>query len=385
MDIDRRMEHAQAAASGDFRVAVVEKRDRIADAPSLAANPRAGERDVKVAVVVPCYNVEGSISRVIESVPPSVWRIVCVDDSSRDGTVQALKDLARSDPRVQALRRSTNGGVGAAFLDGMAWAVANGADVVVKLDGDGQMNGAFVDHFANPILSGEADFVKGNRFFDVERVLKMPRRRLIGNAGLSFLSKLSTGYWNLFDPTNGYFAIHADVARLLPAHKLHKRYFFESDLLFRLAILRAVIVELPIETVYGEERSGLSELRCLVTFPFFHLRNFYKRIVYNYFIRAFSLGSLTLVLGCLMATFGIVFGIAEWIHSFRTNEPATSGTVMLSALPTIIGIQLILNFLAQDVASTPKRPIHSRVDHKRTLATAIEGDKSDIRTFDQFH
>jgi dolichol-phosphate mannosyltransferase len=365
-------------------VAIVEKRHRIADAAPLITNPRARERHVKVAVVVPCYNVEESISRVIDSVPSSVWRIVCVDDSSRDGTGRVLEALARSDSRVQAVRRPTNGGVGAAFLEGMAWAIANGADVVVKLDGDGQMNGAFVDHFANPIVGGEADFVKGNRFFDVERVLKMPRRRLIGNAGLSFLSKLSTGYWNLFDPTNGYFAIHADVARLLPAHKLHKRYFFESDLLFRLAILRAVVVELPIETVYGQERSGLSELRCLITFPFLHLRNFYKRIVYNYFIRAFSLGSLTLVMGCLMATFGIVFGIAEWIVSFRTNEPATSGTVMLSALPTIIGIQLILNFLAQDVASTPKRPIHAKVDHKRTLATAIEGEQGGIRTFDQF-
>ena len=331
---------------------------------------------MKVAVVVPCYNVEGSIAAVIGTVPPSVWRIICVDDCSRDGTAQVLTALARSDSRIESLHRASNGGVGAAFLEGMAWAIANGGDVIVKLDGDGQMNGAFVEHFARPIVTGEADFVKGNRFFDVERVLRMPRKRLVGNAGLSFLSKLSTGYWNLFDPTNGYFAIHADVARLLPAHKLHKRYFFESDLLFRLAILRAVVLELPIETVYGGERSGLSELRCLITFPFLHLRNLYKRIVYNYFIRAFSLGSLTLVAGCLMATFGIVFGVIKWIDSYQTNEPATAGTVMLSALPMIIGIQFILNFLAQDVASIPNQPIHGKTDHKRTLSTVIEGDQN---------
>jgi len=204
----------------------------------------------------------------------------------------------------------------------------------------------------------------------VEHVLAMPRARLIGNAGLSILSKLSTGYWNLFDPTNGYIAIHSEVARLIPARKVHPRYFFESDLLFRLSVLRARIIELPLETVYKDELSGLSEWRCLLTFPFLHVRNFFKRIFYNYMLRNFSLGSITLPLGLLMLTFGSVYGLVRWIESYESQEPATPGTVMLSALPIIIGIQLVLNFLAQDVSSVPDRAVHKRLVHKRTLVSA---------------
>ncbi|HEX6604786.1 MAG TPA: glycosyltransferase family 2 protein [Sphingomicrobium sp.] len=323
----------------------------------------------RVAVVIPCFNVERSIGPVVASVPAEVSRIYCVDDRSTDGTAGALAALSTGDSRVRTVSRPENGGVGAAFLEGLQAALEDGAEVIVKLDGDGQMNGGFVMDFAQPIVAGEADYVKGNRFFDIERVLAMPAGRLMGNAGLSFLSKLSTGYWNLFDPTNGYVAIHADVARLIPLGKLHRRYFFESDLLFRLSILRARVIELPLETVYNDERSGLSVWRCLVTFPFLHMRNFIKRIFYNYVLRNFSLGSITLPLGLLMLAFGAIYGIVRWVESSESQEPATAGTVMLSALPIIIGIQLILNFLAQDVSSVPERAAHRKLSHKRMLVS----------------
>jgi glycosyltransferase involved in cell wall biosynthesis len=323
----------------------------------------------RVAVVVPCYSVARSIEAVVESIPRGVWRIYCVNDSSPDDTRAVVERLSKRDRRVRLVDRTQNGGVGAAVMSGIAAAIEDKADVIVKVDGDGQMNGAFVPDFAAPILSGEADYVKGNRFYDVEHVLAMPRGRLIGNAGLSFLSKLSTGYWNLFDPTNGYIAIHAEIARLIPAKKVHARYFFESDVLFRLSILRARIVELPLETVYKDELSGLNEWRCLVTFPFLHLRNFMKRIFYNYMLRNFSLGSITLPLGVLMLAFGSIYGIVGWIESYESQEPATAGTVMLSALPIIIGIQLMLNFLAQDVASVPDRAVHRKLTHKETLVS----------------
>jgi dolichol-phosphate mannosyltransferase len=324
----------------------------------------------RVAVVIPCYKVASSIDAVVTSVSPEVWRIYCVNDCSPDDTRAAIQRRAKRDNRVRLVDRPQNGGVGAAFMSGVAAALEDNAHVIVKLDGDGQLNGTFVTDFAAPILTGEADYVKGNRFYDVERVLAMPRRRLIGNAGLSFLSKLSTGYWNLFDPTNGYIAIHAEVARLIPARKVHPRYFFESDLLFRLSILRARVIELPLETVYRDELSGVSEWRCLVTFPFLHMRNFMKRIFYNYLLRNFSLGSVTLPLGVLMLAFGSIYGLVRWIQSSESQEPATAGTVMLSALPIIIGIQLVLNFLAQDLASVPDRPAHKRLTHKRTLVSA---------------
>ena len=324
----------------------------------------------RIAVAIPCYKVADSIEGVVASIPREVWRIYCVNDCSPDDTRAAIQRLAKRDKRVRLVDRQQNGGVGAAFMSGVAAAVEEKANVVVKLDGDGQMNGAFVPDFAAPILAGEADYVKGNRFYDVEHVLAMPRGRLIGNAGLSFLSKLSTGYWNLFDPTNGYIAIHADVARLIPASKVHARYFFESDLLFRLSILRARIIELPLETIYKDELSGLNVWRCLVTFPFLHFRNLMKRIFYNYMLRNFSLGSITLPLGVLMLAFGSIYGVVRWIESYESQEPATAGTVMLSALPIIIGIQLMLNFLAQDVASVPDRAVHRKLTHKRTLVSA---------------
>jgi len=326
-------------------------------------------RHPRVVVVLPCFNVADSIANVISRIPDNVWRIYCVNDASDDSTGEAITALAAEDARLVPIERDRNGGVGAAFMDGMTRAIADGAEVIVKIDGDGQMNGAFVTDFAAPIIAGDADFVKGNRFFDIESVLLMPRKRMIGNAGLSFFSKLSTGYWHLFDPTNGYIAIHAGVAALLPAHKIHKRYFFESDLLFRLSILRAKVVELPLETVYGDEVSGLREWRCLLTFPLLHLRNFMKRIFYNYMLRGFSLGSIELIAGVLMTLFGTIHGVRHWIISLQTQEPATAGTVMLSALPIIVGIQLILNFLAQDIASTPGQAVQNALLHKRTLVT----------------
>jgi glycosyltransferase involved in cell wall biosynthesis len=323
----------------------------------------------RIAVVIPCYNVATSIKDVVANIPDDVWRVYCVNDSSKDDTAKVTAKLAKSDARVVAVSREKNGGVGATFLEGMTRALADGADVIVKVDGDGQMNGAFVPDFAKPIIDGEADYVKGNRFFDIEHVLQMPRLRLVGNAGLSFFSKLSTGYWHLFDPANGYVAIHSEVARLIPVEKLHSRYFFESDMLFRLSILRAKVIELPLETVYGDEISHLSAWKCLVTFPFLHLRNFMKRIFYNYLLRNFSIGSIALPTGILMILFGATYGLIEWVHSFASNEPATAGTVMLSALPVLVGIQLILSFLGQDIASIPDQPVHQRIVHKRTIVT----------------
>ena len=138
--------------------------------------------------------------------------------------------------------------------------------VVVKVDGDGQMDPRLIPSFVYPILRGEADYTKGNRFFDLESVRTMPRFRLLGNAILSFMTKLSSGYWNLFDPTNGFTAIHTDVARHLPFDKISRRYFFETDILFRLNTLRAVVVDVPMEAKYGDEVSNLKISKIVLEF-----------------------------------------------------------------------------------------------------------------------
>ena len=189
----------------------------------------------------------------------------------------------------------------------------------------------------------------------------MPPLRLFGNAVLSLMTKLSSGYWDLFDPTNGYTAIHADVARFLPFDKISRRYFFETDMLFRLNTLRAVVVDVPMDARLrrrGQQPEGLAD-RHRVRWPS-TLRNFVKRLFYNYYLRNMSLASIELPLGVLLVAFGIVYGGAHWLESARQGVATPAGTVMLAALPVIMGLQLILAFLAYDIASVPRRPLHKQ-------------------------
>ena len=295
-----------------------------------------------VAVVIPCYRVSRQLASVLQAIGPEVWRIYCVDDGCPEQSRLVAERVAAEDPRIRCLVHEQNRGVGAAVATGYRQALQDGADVIVKLDGDGQMDPAAIGLLVEPILCGQADYVKGNRFFHLEGLKSMPRLRLIGNAGLSFLAKMSTGYWELFDPTNGFTAIHAAVAGELPLGKLSPRYFFESDILFRLNTLRAVVAEVPMEARYAEEKSSLSVLKTLVQFPLCHARNCWKRILYNYFLRGFSIASVNLVAGLALLIFGVLFGAIKWIGGAESSVVASPGTVMLAGLPVILGCQLLL-------------------------------------------
>ncbi|MCB9669187.1 MAG: glycosyltransferase family 2 protein [Alphaproteobacteria bacterium] len=322
------------------------------------------ETERSVAVVIPCYRVTAHVLDVIARIGPWCDRVYCVDDACPDRSGDHIEAHC-TDPRVRVLRREANGGVGAATMTGYQAGIDEGMDVLVKIDGDGQMDPAFAPRLVAPILLGEADYTKGNRFFSPATVAAMPPLRLVGNAGLSFMTKLSTGYWDLMDPTNGYTALHAAVARELPFDRIHPRYFFESDVLFRLATLRARVVELPLVATYADERSNLSELNALLTFPPLHARNFVKRIFYGYFLRNFSAASLSLVIGLGFLAFGVSFGSVSWATSSSTQTPSTAGTVMLAGLPVFLGIQLLLSFLQHDVASVPRDPLHRRIEDVR--------------------
>jgi len=313
----------------------------------------------RVAVVIPSYRVTAHIAGVIEAIGPEVWRIYVIDDACPDGSgVHVLTSCP--DPRVKVLPHDVNKGVGGAVMTGYRAAIEDGASIIVKVDGDGQMDPALIPLFIEPILAGEADYTKGNRFFDLEEVQSMPRVRLFGNAMLSLMAKLSTGYWDLFDPTNGYTAIHRDVAKLLPLDKVSQRYFFETDILFRLNTVRAVVVDIPMEARYGDEVSNLKISKIIGEFLFKHLRNFTKRVFYNYYLRDMSLASIELPIGILMFLFGTLFGSYHWLESAQNSIATPAGTVMLSALPMLLGLQLIMAFLGHDIASVPSRPRHSR-------------------------
>ena len=310
-----------------------------------------------VAVIIPCFRVRRHILGVLAGVGPEVNAIYVVDDACPEDSGGLVERECR-DPRVTVVRRAVNGGVGAATLAGMRRAIDDGATILVKIDGDGQMDAGLIPVFADIVASGEADYAKGNRFYDPAGLKTMPPLRLLGNAVLSFMSKLSSGYWQTFDPTNGFFALHTEVARLLPFDKISPGYFFESDMLFRLNILNAKVVDVPLPAHYGVEKSGVRIARVILPFLGGHARNFAKRIVYNYFLRDFSVASLELVAGLALLAFGLTFGILHW---GARETGATAGTVMLAGLPVILGAQFLLAFIAHDVQSTPSVSLHPRL------------------------
>jgi dolichol-phosphate mannosyltransferase len=312
---------------------------------------------LKVAVVIPTYKVRMHILDVISRIGQEVDRIYVVDDCCPDRSGAYVEENCR-DPRVTILRHENNQGVGGAVMTGYARAIDDKIDIIVKIDGDGQMDPALIKNFIGPIIAGEADYTKGNRFFNLDEIGAMPKMRLIGNAVLSFMTKFSSGYWDLFDPTNGYTAIHSNVAQYLPTKKISKRYFFETDILFRLNTLRAVVVDVPMDAKYGDESSNLKIHKVVTEFFFKHARNFIKRIFYNYYLRDMSPASLELPIGIAMLAYGSIFGIMSWIGSAKAKLATPAGTIMLSALPLLMGVQLILAFINYDIASVPRRPRH---------------------------
>ncbi|MYM68830.1 glycosyltransferase [Pseudoduganella sp. FT55W] len=318
----------------------------------------------RIAVVIPSYRVTRHILGVLAAIGPEVARIYVVDDKCPDHS-GALVRTQCSDPRVVVIEHLDNQGVGGAVMSGYQAAIADGMQVMVKVDGDGQMDPRLIPQFVAPILNGEADYTKGNRFFDLEQIHQMPKMRLFGNAVLSLMTKLSSGYWDLFDPTNGYTAIHADAARHLPFAKISKRYFFETDILFRLNTLRAVVQDVPMDAHYGDEVSNLKISKIVTEFMAKHLRNFSKRLFYNYYLRDMSLASIELPTGLLLLAGGAAYGALHWLASARAGVATAPGTVMLSALPMLMGLQLVLAFLAYDIAAVPRRAIHRLTAHRR--------------------
>lgn len=331
-----------------------------------------------LAVVIPAYRVREKILPLLARIGSEVAQIFVVDDACPEGSGAEVVSTCR-DRRVVVLVHDQNQGVGGAVMTGYRRAIEAGADVVIKLDGDGQMDPALIPQFVAPIVEGRADYTKGNRFYNIEDLRAMPRVRLVGNAVLSFMTKLSSGYWNVFDPTNGFTAISCPVLAHLPFDKIARRYFFESDVLFRLGTLQAVVLDVPMTAIYEDEISNLRIRRVFFQFLRGHANNFFKRIFYSYFLRGFSTASIELIVGVVFLLFGTVFGMWQWIISVDSGRPAATGIVMLAALPIILGVQLLLSFLAFDIAASPNRPITSLLPPKLVHPDASAGLKSETR------
>jgi dolichol-phosphate mannosyltransferase len=320
---------------------------------------------VRVAVVIPCFRAKNSILAVLEQIGSEVQSIVVVDDGCPENSGDHVQ-ANNKDVRVVVVRHSINQGVGAAVVSGYRKALELEAEIVVKLDADGQMDPTAIPLLISPIVSGLADYTKGNRFYSAEYLRSMPKLRLLGNSALSFLTKVSCGYWRTMDPTNGYTSVHAAILRALDLGKLEKRYFFETDLLFHLGLLRAVVWDIPMPACYAGEVSSLSIGRALWEFGLKHFTRLVSRISFSYFIREFQAASLLLLSGIMLGAFGTIFGSYVWYNGGVLGVPNTSGTVMLAALPCIIGFQFLLSFLNYDLAAVPDRPLHPMLEKLHT-------------------
>ncbi len=312
-----------------------------------------------VDIVIPCFRVQRHVVEVVrQSLALAFVRaVVVVDDACPEHSGQAVEAAFAGHARVTVLRHETNQGVGGAVLSGYRQAFGNGADIAVKVDGDGQMPPERIAKLIAPLLRKHADYTKGNRFYSPKHLSGMPKMRLFGNAMLSLVNKFSSGYWSVIDPTNGFTALSRVAYLQLDGDTLARRYFFESDMLYQLGIANAVVQDVPMPAVYHGEPSSLNITRVALEFPPQYLKRFIKRIGFRYFLREFNIASLEIMLGVPALLAGLGFGIYEWVSHMQHDELTPAGTTMIVGLLILMGFQMILSAINYDVVHEPDRPL----------------------------
>jgi len=304
-----------------------------------------------IAVVIPCYKVEAHIQKVVAEIPDYITSIILVDDASPDKTGEILDKLATENPKIKVLHHPKNQGVGGAMISGFQEAIKQNNEVVIKIDGDGQMNIAYFEEMLQAVFEEKYNFAKGNRFFDRKMLRKMPAMRRIGNIGMGFLIKMASGYWNVFDPANGFFCIHASSLKRIDFERISKRFFFESSLLIELYYTGAKIKDLAMPAIYAEEKSNLSIWKTLFTFPPKLFKAFLRRIWLRYFIYDFNIGSLYIFFGVPLFLFGLIFGIVKWVHYGTLHASTPTGTIMIAVISLVLGFQMVLSAIQYDITA----------------------------------
>ncbi len=318
---------------------------------------------LKIACVIPCYKETSHILDVLKEIPDLVDFIFVIDDNCPEKTGEKVLEQNK-DLRVNVIFLEKNLGVGGATVAGYKEAIKNDADIVVKIDGDGQMDPSNLIKIITPVVSKKCDYAKGNRFFFINDIKSMPKGRIFGNICLTFFSKFSSGFWEISDPTNGYTAIHQTALRSLDLDRISAGYFFESDVLCKLYLIRAKVLDVPISANYGNEESGINIIKIIPLFLHLHTYNFFKRIIAVYFLRDFNFYSLNLFFGIILFAFGIIFGLIHYFMSITLGITASAGTVMMSALPIFTGFISLMQFMSFDIKNSPKLPLqlNNKVD-----------------------
>jgi dolichol-phosphate mannosyltransferase len=313
--------------------------------------------EYSIAAVIPCFRVEREIAAVLAGLPDYIQHVIVIDDASPDNTARLVADRASQDQRIMLIRHEKNQGVGGATVTGFRKALELGAQIVVKVDGDGQMDVNHLSELLVPLILGQADYTKGNRFRDFQSLQKMPAIRRFGNMVLGFLTKAATGYWNLFDPTNGFVAIRSNVLAQLPLDSIDKTYFFETSMLANLYLLGALVKDVPMPARYRGEISNLSIGRSAFEFPIKLMKIFFRRLILMNLIYDFSMASVYILVGLPLLLFGLTFGITKWIKYATLGIPAPTGTVMIPTLSVLLAIQFLIAAIETDLRSTPKVPL----------------------------
>jgi glycosyltransferase involved in cell wall biosynthesis len=303
----------------------------------------------RVAVVVPAHDEEGLIGDTLAGIPEFVDRVFVVDDDSRDGT--ASRAQASGDGRVEVITHAQNEGVGAAIVTGYRRALTEGIDITCVMAADGQMDPADLETIAGSVARGEVDYAKANRLFTGQAWELMPRHRYLGNAVLSMLTKIASGYWHVADSQSGYTAISREMLEQLDLHRIYPRYGFPNDMLVHLNVWNARVRDIPSRPIYGVgERSEIRLWRVVPTIAWLLLKGFFWRLREKYVIRDFHPLVFFYALGILLTVTGLVLGLVETVLRFLGNE-LTTPTMILVALLLISGTQFTLFAMWFDMES----------------------------------
>jgi glycosyltransferase involved in cell wall biosynthesis len=303
----------------------------------------------RVAVVVPAHDEEALVGGTLAAIPELVDQIYVVDDASTDATAE--RALERGDPRVELIRHERNEGVGAAIVTGYRRALDEGVDVVCVMAGDGQMDPVDLETLAGAVARGEVEYAKANRLVTGQAWNLIPRSRYLGNAVLSLLTKIASGYWHIADSQSGYTAIDSQTLAQLDLDRLYRRYGFPNDMLVSLNVWNARVRDFPSRPIYNVgERSGIRLARVVPAISWLLLRRFFWRLGEKYVIRDFHPLVFFYALGILLTSLGLVLGVVETILRIAGNE-LTPASVILVALLLISGTQFMLFAMWFDMES----------------------------------
>lgn len=304
-----------------------------------------------VAVVVPAYQEEKLLPVTLGGVPEFVDRIYVVDDCSRDGTLARAEECAARDPRVVVIRHEQNAGVGAAIVSGYLAARRDRIGVTAVMAADNQMDPAELPGLVAPVARGEVDYAKANRLFTGQAWELIPRHRYLGNAVLSMLTKIASGYWHVADSQSGYTAVSLDMLDKLDLERLYPRYGFPNDMLVHLNVWNARVRDFPQKPVYGVgEKSGMRIRKVIPRISWLLLKAFFWRLREKYVIRDFHPLVFFYLFGILMTGAGLALGIALIVLR-SLGEGITAATGVLEAILLIFGAQFTLFAMWFDMES----------------------------------